>query len=112
VDVAKQLFAEQRWLLVNHDGNTGRNLNAWLRKQSWKIEPAMELDSFDAIVNLVALGLGCSIVPHRTLPLYATRRVVQRISLKQRFARRLAVVVRRDRKRPEHLTGFIENVLF
>jgi DNA-binding transcriptional LysR family regulator len=112
IDVAKRLFAEQRWLLINHDGNTGKSLNTWLNKQDWKIEPAMELDSFDAIVNLVSLGLGCSIVPHRTLPLYATRRVVQRTSLKPRFSRRLGVVVRRDRKRPEHLTGFIENVLF
>jgi len=103
---------DARWLLINESGNTGQYLRHWFRSCETRVQPVMELDSFDAIVNLVSLGLGVSIVPHRVLPLYMNRRVVQRLSVTPRFSRDLAVVVRKNRKQPEHLAGFIENVLF
>ena len=108
----KKLFANQRWLLIDRQGFTGRRLNHWLRTQGWIIEPAMELDSFDVIVNLVSLGLGVSLVPHRVLALYGSRRVVRRITIHPRFSRELAVVVRRNRVMPEPLRSFVESVLF
>jgi DNA-binding transcriptional LysR family regulator len=108
----KKLFVNQRWLLIDRQGFTGRRLNHWLRTQGWLIEPAMELDSFDVIVNLVSLGLGVSLVPHRVLALYGNRRVVRRIAIQPRFSRELAVVVRRNRVTPEPLRSFVESVLF
>lgn len=108
----KKLFANERWLLVDRQGETGRALHGWLCKQGWPIEPAMELDSFDVIVNLVALGLGVSFVPHRVLALYGERRKVRRVPIKPRFVRELAVVVRKNRRHPEPLASFIESVLF
>lgn len=108
----KKLFADQRWLLIDRQGFTGRRLNHWLRTQGWLIEPAMELDSFDVIVNLVSLGLGVSLVPHRVLALYGSRRIVRRIAIQPRFSRELAVVVRRNRVTPEPLRSFVESVLF
>lgn len=110
-DVYK-LLGQQRWLLIDPEGNTGRRMNHWLKDQGWRIDPAMELDSFDVIVNLVSIGLGVSLVPHRTLPIYEQRRAVKRIPCTKRFARELVVVVRKNRKPPEHLTGFVENILF
>lgn len=108
----KKLFASQRWLLIDRQGFTGRRLNHWLRAQGWLIEPAMELDGFDVIVNLVSLGMGISLVPHRVLALYGPRRVVRRIAIRPRFSRELAVVVRRTRVTPEPLRSFVESVLF
>jgi DNA-binding transcriptional LysR family regulator len=112
VRLVKQMLKDRRWLLIDREGNTGRQLHQWLRQQEWSIQPAMELDSFDAIVNLVSLGLGVSIVPHRVLPLYRTRREVRRINIKPRFSRELAVVVRKNRQQPEPLAAFIESILF
>ncbi|MCD6051228.1 MAG: transcriptional regulator, LysR family [Verrucomicrobia bacterium] len=109
---AKKLLKEQRWLLLDPNGNTGRLLTLWLDKQNWAIEPAMELDSFDTIVNLVSLGLGVSLVPHRVLPLYEKRRAVQRVLIKPTFQREVAVVVRKGLPRAEPLQAFVENVLF
>ena len=108
----KKILDGQRWLMIDRDSNTGKHLRRWLEEQSWRIEPAMELDSFDVIVNLVSLGLGVSVVPHRVLPIYEQRRAVKRISMAKRFSRELVVVVRKNRQQPEHLTGFVENVLF
>jgi DNA-binding transcriptional LysR family regulator len=108
----KKMIPEQRWLLIDRDSNTGIFLHQWLRREGAHIEPAMELDNFDTIINLVSLGLGASLVPHRTLPLYKNRREVRRVLLKPRFTRDLAVVVRKNRTHREHLARFIQEVLF
>jgi len=107
----KQLLAE-RWLLLEPQGETGRALRDWLKAQQLPIEPAMELDSFDVIVNLVALGLGVSVVPHRVLALYGDRRRVGRVRVRPQFVRELAVVVRKNRVHPEPLASFINGILF
>ena len=112
VRTLRKLLAGERWLLIDAQGETGRTLRHWLAAQDWPIEPAMELDSFDVIVNLVALGLGVSLVPHRVLALYGERRRIRRINLRPRFTRELAVVVRKNRQQPEPLASFIDCVLF
>lgn len=107
------LLAGQRWLMIERESHTGRRLYRWLNERGWRIEPAMELDSFDVIANLVSLGLGVSLVPHRVLPLYSRqRRTVRRIGFHPRFIRQLAVVVRRNRRLAEPLQAFVTSVLF
>ncbi|PTY08905.1 LysR family transcriptional regulator [Opitutaceae bacterium EW11] len=105
-------LGQQNWLLLDERTNTGRRLRSWLQRYGWRIEPGMQLDSFDLIVNLVALGMGSSFVPTRALALYSGKRSLRRQPWPERFVRELVVVVRRNRKLPEHLTQFIENVLF
>lgn len=109
---AWKLLRGERWLSIKQTSNTGQALNAWLKKQTWSISPSMELDSFDLIVNLVSLGMGVAMVPHRVLPIYERRKTVGRISLKPRFRRELAVVVRKERTKLFPLKDFIEQVLF
>lgn len=105
-------LASERWLLLERAGQTGAALHRWLEGQGLEVEPAMELDSFDMIVNLVALGLGVSLVPHRVLALYGSRRRVRRIALRPRFTRELAVVARKNRQQPEPLATFLDCILF
>ena len=103
---------EQTWLVMDESSNSGRRLREWMVKQGLTMEPGMKLDSFDLIINLVALGMGVGFVPIRSLALYARKRTVTRLPWPDRFARELVVVVRRNRKTPAHLAQFIENVLF
>ncbi|MCW5556593.1 MAG: LysR family transcriptional regulator [Verrucomicrobiae bacterium] len=104
--------AGQSWLLLSDASNTGRRLRQWIRGCGWKLEPAMELDSFDLIINLVALGMGASFVPVRALALYNQKKTLQRITFPDRFERELLVVRRRQRRPVPHLAAFIENILF
>ncbi|HWQ90184.1 MAG TPA: LysR family transcriptional regulator substrate-binding protein, partial [Clostridia bacterium] len=108
----KKLLTTLRWLMIEPATHTGHRLNLWLQKQGSRIEPSMELDSFDVIVNLVSLGFGASLVPHRVLPLYEQRRAVRRLSIQPRFQRDLAVVIRRNRQPAEVLSAFVACVLF
>jgi DNA-binding transcriptional LysR family regulator len=107
-----KIFAQQRWLLIGGQTTTGKRLQGWLSQHGVQIQPAMEADNFDLIANLVSLGLGVSIVPHRVLALYPNRRPVQRINTKPKFTRDLIVVVRRRPKLPHTLAGFVQNILF
>lgn len=77
-----------------------------------RCEPSIEADNFDFIVNLVSLGLGVSLVPHRVLALHPKTRPVVRVSTEPRFSRELAVVARRGGTRSDDLSGFLQNVLF
>ncbi len=105
-------IAKQSWLQLDENTNTGHRLQTWITRQGWKIEPSMQLDSFDLIINLVALGFGVSFVPNRALALYRNKRNLRQIMLPERFTRELVVVVRHHRKTPPHITDFIQNVLF
>lgn len=105
-------LSEQNWLLISDQSNTGGRLRDWMGKNDWRVEPTMQLDSFDLIISLVSLGMGISFVPSRALSLYSHKTTIRRLSLPERFARELVVVVRKNRKLPEHLEKFVENILF
>ncbi len=91
---------------------TGALMRRWLKRQGLKLEPVMELDSFDLIINLVASGMGLSLVPQRALALYRRRESIEMLDFSSRFSRDLVVLVRKHRKLPEHVEAFIENILF
>jgi len=103
---------KQPWLALQDATQTGRRLSAWLKGQKLQVRSAMELDNFDLIINLVAVGVGVSLVPQRSLALYARRHSLVRLPWPKRFVRELVVVVRRQRKTPEHIQRFVENILF
>lgn len=107
-----ELFRGQRWILVSEETSTGKRLRGWLARNQLKIEPAMETDSFDLIANLVSLGFGVSIVPHRVLALHPKSRPVQRLSVEPKFARNLIVAVRKEAQRPAAIDAFVESILF
>ena len=110
--LSPEWLKKQNWLLIEETSNTGARLRAWVRGQGWRIEPTMQLDNFDLIINLVSIGMGVSFVPIRALAIYNQRQRVLRVPLPTRFTRELVVVVRRNRKLPVHVDQFISNVLF
>jgi DNA-binding transcriptional LysR family regulator len=110
---ARQAWLErQSWLLIQEGTQTGQQLRGWIARQGLRVQPVMQLDNFDLIINLVALNMGVSFVPIRSLALYGRKQTLARVQLPERFVRDLVVVVRKHRKMPEHLERFVENVLF
>jgi DNA-binding transcriptional LysR family regulator len=105
-------LTQQSWLLISDGSNTGRRLRSWMVRHGLRVEPTMQLDNFDLIINLVALGMGISFVPIRALALYGRKRRMRRLPTPERFVREVVVVMRRHRKTPEHLAAFVRNILF
>lgn len=100
------------WLLPVDSSVTGQRLRNWISEKGWSLRPVMELEGFDLIINLVALGLGSAFVPTRALALYGGKRGLRRVTLAKRFQRELVVVARRQRRAPAHLDAFVSNILF
>jgi DNA-binding transcriptional LysR family regulator len=107
-----ELFVSKKWLLISDETITGKKLRAWLQNEGVQTDVTMDSDSFDLIVNLVSLGFGVSIVPHRVLALHPQTRPVRRIIVKPKFARELIVVVRQQQSTPKALSDFVESILF
>ena len=105
-------LGRQNLLLIEEGTETGRQLRTWMAGQGIRVEPVMQLDNFDLIINLVALNMGVSFVPIRALALYGRKSMLTRLRWPERFVRELVVLVRKHRKMPEHLSRFVENVLF
>ncbi|HEV2693433.1 MAG TPA: LysR family transcriptional regulator [Verrucomicrobiae bacterium] len=103
---------KQSWLLLQESTNTGRELRRWMSRAGLKVDPAMQLDSYDLIITLVSLGMGVSFVPMRALALHGQKKNLARISLPDRFERQLVILMRKHRKQPPHLAEFIQNILF
>ena len=103
---------KQDWLLLEEATNTSARLRRWMFQSGLNVEPAMQLDSFDLIINLVSLGMGVGLVPIRALALYGQKKNIVRLHLPNRFERELVVVMRKHRKQPPHLVEFVKNILF
>jgi len=83
-----------------------------MKRQQLEVQPAMELDSFDLIINLVASGFGLAFVPRRALALYRRKESIATLSFPERFERDVVAVTRKHRKQPLHVQRFVENILF
>lgn len=103
---------EQPWLKISSTMQTGKGLRRWMKRQQLIVEPTMELDSFDLIINLVASGLGLAFVPRRALALYRRKESIGIITLPERYERDIVVITRKHRKLPQHVQDFVENILF
>ena len=101
-----------RWLLISEQTQTGVRLRSWLRKRKWPATEAMAADSFDLIVQLVALGQGLSWVPKRTLAMYGRMRGLRRVRVPEPFSRQLVALARTRPEPTPHVREFIENILF
>ena len=56
---------KQNWLLIEEASqHRPAPLRAWMKLRGLRIEPTMQLDSFDLIINLVALGMGTRLCAH------------------------------------------------
>lgn len=102
----------QRWLLPLAGSGAGAEMRDWLRRQGLRRHTGMELDSFDVIASLVALGLGVGLVPRRTLALFARGRRPAVHPCRPRFVRRVAVLARKELPRPPQVAAFVEAILF
>jgi len=117
----QRALAGVRMVQFSSSGETDAMLGNWLRKRAGDPPVAMQAGSFDLVINLVSMGFGWSLVPQRSLAIYGRRKPVRRLRFPKASGRRrrslmptreIIVVVRRDNARPEHLSEFIQRILF
>ncbi|GFM75611.1 LysR family transcriptional regulator [Pseudomonas cichorii] len=85
-------------LVVFEAGSSTRLLiNEWYLQAGIRIKPVMELGSIEAIKEMVAAGLGYSIVPRMSVAATHHRRGLQVHSLTPGLNRTLGIVLRQDK---------------
>ncbi|OWW00411.1 LysR family transcriptional regulator [Rhizobium sp. R693] len=99
-------FLKDKVLMLYEGGNTRAATNEWFSKAGLLVEPAMEFGSVEAIKELVAAGLGWSLLP--ALALKQERAGFLATSpVRPRLVRQLGIVLRRDK----HLTKGLREVV-
>ncbi len=95
--VAPAALADQTLILYERGGTMRAVIDGWFMAGGIQPRPAMELGNVEAIKNLVAAGLGRSILPSVTVesPQDCERFAVQ--SLTPPLIRKLGLVLRRDK---------------
>jgi len=89
-------FLQQKVMMLYDGGNTRETTDGWFAGAGLKAEPVMEFGSVEAIKELVAAGLGWSILP--SLALRRDRAGYLATSpVKPRLVRQLGIVMRRDK---------------
>lgn len=106
--VTQSTLAQRDLLLFEPASNTRLLIDDWFRAGGHKPVPIMELGSVEAIKGMVAAGLGCSIVPKMALPSKIAG--LRAAPLAPRLARKLALILRKDKPVNRALGEVIEAV--
>jgi DNA-binding transcriptional LysR family regulator len=99
-------FLKDKVLMLYEGGNTRAATDRWFADAGVRIQPAMEFGSVEAIKELVAAGLGWSLLP--ALAMKQDRAGFLMTSpVRPRLVRQLGIVLRRDK----HLTKGLREVM-
>ena len=110
---AFRIWAEtQNWLLPPVGSGSRSLIDDWSLRSKVKIAAAMELESFDLMNQFVALGMGCAIVPRRSLSGMLRKHQVHKVKLPRQLGRTLIVIVPRHGRTPDHVKDFVKGILF
>src|SRR5579885_1637660 len=90
-------FFEVQPLLSGSGANPGDSIEQWATGAGVSRRPVVELDSVEAIKEIVGAGLGCGVVPKMAVTAAASRRRLVVRFLSPRLSRKLAIVMRRDK---------------
>ncbi|WP_375783532.1 LysR family transcriptional regulator [Bradyrhizobium sp. Pha-3] len=96
--ITPEVLATRPVLLFEPGGNTRRTADEWLARGGVSLKPLMSLGSVEAIKEMVRAGLGCAILPGMAVPAKTKQRDLMVRSLSPKLHRRLAVVIRRDKR--------------
>ncbi|OBZ95491.1 LysR family transcriptional regulator [Pararhizobium polonicum] len=99
-------FMNEQTLLVYEGGNTRRSIEQWMSAGGIRLKPAMEFGSVEAIKELVAAGLGWSILPGLSLKRDRSD-FLEACPVRPKLVRKLGIVMRRDK----HLTRGLREVV-
>jgi len=96
--ITPAVLATKPVLLFEPGGNTRRIADNWFARAGVTLKPVMSLGSVEAIKELVRVGLGCAVLPGMAVREESGRSDLTVRTLSPKLYRRLAVVIRRDKR--------------
>jgi DNA-binding transcriptional LysR family regulator len=108
----KQWANQQSWILPSLGSPSREIINNWLAKESFSIQPAMELENFDLMCQLTALNMGVSFVPKRAITAFPRKKQLQHLTLENPPVRTLSVIGPKNTVVAKHIKAFTQSILF
>jgi DNA-binding transcriptional LysR family regulator len=108
-----QKWAHSRsWLLPPGKSCCRQLIDDWAARQKIELRPVMELASFDLMTHFVSMGMGTAFIPRRSFSGFRRKRLVEMINPQMELVRQLIVISPKRAKSPEHVSRFVEGILF
>lgn len=104
------VLAQRPLVLYEAGAQTRRIIDSWFSAGGGAAKPVMELGSVEAIKELVAAGLGCTILPAMSVRSTEQRSQIVVRSLTPRLSRKLGLVLRRDKRLHRGLRETIDSL--
>ena len=102
----------QNWLLPPDKSRLRQLIDDWARENRMELQPVMELENFDLMVQFVSMGMGAALIPRRCFGTFRRKGLVRMIAPPVELSRRLIVISPKHGKRPEHVDRFVAGILF
>ncbi|MBV9349103.1 MAG: LysR family transcriptional regulator [Pseudolabrys sp.] len=110
--VSPKYLSECPLILGNEESALRRSISEWLARDGAQPKPVMTFDNVEAIKSLVAVGLGCSIVPRLCLGQGHVGLTNAKVAaLSPRLTRRIALVRLRHKPPTDALNFVIAGIL-
>ncbi|MET1077753.1 MAG: LysR family transcriptional regulator [Pseudomonas sp.] len=103
-------LATRPLVLFDAGSSTRRLIDDWFLQGGQDPRPIMELGSIEAIKEMVAAGLGCSLVPRMAVTAEHHRRELQVLALQSPLIRTLAIAVRQDKPLSRGLQHLLQHL--
>lgn len=107
---ARRLLQEHPFIRFDRRAWAGRIIEQELRRMRLRVQTSMELDSQDAIIQMVSSGLGVAVIPLSTHDLQALDGVVKIPFADPQRLRRVVLLEREDRPAGRLASALIEAV--
>jgi DNA-binding transcriptional LysR family regulator len=108
----RQDLAAAPCLMLSPGMQTRQDMEAWLRNCGVEPSRIAAFDSFDLILQVVALGLGIALVPRRAIANFPRKKQLRLWPLPEPFERQLVVVTRPPGAVSPHVKAFVDSILF
>lgn len=102
----------QNWLLPPDQSRSRQLIDDWAGENRMELQPVMELENFDLMVQFVSMGMGAALIPRRCFGTFRRKELVRMIAPPVELNRRLIVISPKHGKRPEHVDRFVAGILF
>jgi len=102
----------QNWLLPRRLSRCRGLIDEWALTRNLDLPSQMELENFDMMVPFVSMGMGVALVPRRCLSSFRRKRHIRQIHTPVKLLRQLVVVSPRHARCPEHVSLFVDGILF
>jgi DNA-binding transcriptional LysR family regulator len=82
----------QNWLLPPDKSRSRQQIDDWARENRMDLQPVMELENFDLMMQFLSMGMGAALIPRRCFGTFRRKPLVRMIAPPMELSRRLIVI--------------------